>query len=78
MILFTVLASIITRGLRIRILHFTLHIPVISINFISQRGINNFVSFENGGVTDMNSLELSKTREVPVNLGSLNSAIQCT
>ena len=37
-------------------------------------GINNFVSFENGGVIDMNSLELSKTREVPVNLGSLNSA----
>jgi len=36
--------------------------------------INNFVSFENGGVTDMNSLDMPKTREVPVNLGSLNNA----
>jgi hypothetical protein len=37
-------------------------------------GINNIVSFENGGVIDMKSLDLAKTREVPVNLGQLNAA----
>jgi hypothetical protein len=40
-------------------------------------GINNLNSFENGGVIDKNSLgEFSsdKIRDIPVNLGSLNSA----
>jgi hypothetical protein len=37
-------------------------------------GINTLTSLENGGITDINLLEQSSTRDVPVNLGGLNSA----
>ncbi|MBK7131474.1 MAG: putative porin [Bacteroidales bacterium] len=39
-------------------------------------GVNNLVSYENGGITDVKELEKenTKTREVPVNLGALNKA----
>jgi hypothetical protein len=37
-------------------------------------GLNNIISYENGGITDLNDLENDKTREVPVTLGSLNRA----
>lgn len=37
-------------------------------------GVNNIVSYENGGITDFKELEKDKTREVPVKLGSLNKA----
>lgn len=38
-------------------------------------GINNIVSYENGGITDKDQLPLFETREVPVNLGGLNKAV---
>ena len=38
-------------------------------------GINNIKSYENGGITGRDTLSLFDTREVPVNLGSLNTAI---
>ena len=37
-------------------------------------GINNLTSYENGGITGKDQLELYATREVPVNLGALNKA----
>jgi hypothetical protein len=37
-------------------------------------GVNNIISYENGGITDIKELEKDKTREVPVKLGSLNKA----
>jgi hypothetical protein len=37
-------------------------------------GVNNIISYENGGITDVKELENDKTREVPVKLGSLNKA----
>ncbi len=39
-------------------------------------GVNNITSYENGGITGTDQLPLyeEKTREVPVNLGSLNAA----
>lgn len=37
-------------------------------------GINNLLSLENGGVTDKTQLSTFKTRDVEVNLGSLNKA----
>jgi len=37
-------------------------------------GVNNLSSAENGGIIDKDQLELYETREVPVNLGSLNSS----
>lgn len=37
-------------------------------------GVNNLNSAENGGIIDKDQLELYETREVPVNLGSLNSS----
>jgi hypothetical protein len=37
-------------------------------------GINNLISFENGGVTDMNQLNQASNRDVPVNLGGLSTA----
>jgi hypothetical protein len=38
-------------------------------------GINNLVSYENGGITGKDQLHLFSTREVPVNLGGLNKAV---
>jgi hypothetical protein len=37
-------------------------------------GINNLTSYENGGITGTDQLSLLATRDVPVNLGSPNSA----
>ncbi len=37
-------------------------------------GINNILSYENGGIPGIDQLSEYETREVPVNLGSLNSA----
>lgn len=37
-------------------------------------GINKIISYENGGVTDIDQLNEFKTRDVPVNLGALNTA----
>jgi len=37
-------------------------------------GINNIISYENGGITDAEQLGLLPTREMQVNLGSLNTA----
>ena len=37
-------------------------------------GINNILSHENGGITGIDQLSQFETREVPVNLGSLNMA----
>ncbi len=38
-------------------------------------GVNNITSYENGGITGTDQLQLyEETREVPVNLGSLNTA----
>ena len=37
-------------------------------------GVNNLISFENGGITDRSKLDLEKTRDVPVNLGGLDKA----
>ena len=37
-------------------------------------GLNNIISFENGGVTDNNQLNQPRTRDVPVRLGALNKA----
>ena len=37
-------------------------------------GINNITSFENGGITSKTKLEQKSTRDVPVNLGSLDKA----
>ena len=36
--------------------------------------MNNIISYENGGIIDNNDLVNDKTREVPVNLESLNNA----
>jgi hypothetical protein len=38
-------------------------------------GINNLVSYENGGITEKDQLHLYTTREVPVNLGGVNKAV---
>jgi hypothetical protein len=38
-------------------------------------GINNLVSYENGGITKKDQLPLYTTREVPVNLGGVNKAV---
>ncbi|MDO9341623.1 MAG: putative porin [Bacteroidales bacterium] len=37
-------------------------------------GMNNLISYENGGITDKSQLNMSDTREVPVNLGGLDKA----
>ena len=37
-------------------------------------GLNNMISYENGGITDKSELDQPKTLEVPVNLGGLNKA----
>ena len=37
-------------------------------------GLNNIISFENGGVTDNNQLNQPRTRDVPVRLGALDKA----
>jgi hypothetical protein len=37
-------------------------------------GINNILSLENGGVTDLNELGKGNPNEVPVNLGGINNA----
>jgi len=37
-------------------------------------GINNLISYENGGITDKSQLNMPDTREVPVNLGGLDKA----
>ena len=37
-------------------------------------GLNNLISYENGGITDKRQLNKSDTREVPVNLGGLSKA----
>ena len=37
-------------------------------------GMNNLISYENGGITDKSQLNTSETREVPVNLGGLDKA----
>ena len=37
-------------------------------------GVNNLISYENGGIPDFKELEKDKTREVQVNLGPLNKA----
>ena len=37
-------------------------------------GINNLTSYENGGISDNEQLKLLETRDVPVNLGGLNTA----
>jgi len=37
-------------------------------------GLNNFTSYENGGITDKAELNQDNTRDVPVNLGGLNKA----
>ena len=37
-------------------------------------GVNNLNTAENGGIIDKNHLKLYETREVPVNMGSLNSS----
>jgi hypothetical protein len=37
-------------------------------------GINNIISYENGGVTDITKLSQPNTRDVPVSLGGLNKA----
>lgn len=37
-------------------------------------GVNNIISYENGGIKDIKELEKDKTREIPVTLGPLNKA----
>jgi hypothetical protein len=37
-------------------------------------GINNIISYENGGIINKDQLSLFQTRDVPVNLGGLNEA----
>lgn len=37
-------------------------------------GINNLISYENGGISDNSDLNQSKTRDVPVRLGALDKA----
>jgi hypothetical protein len=37
-------------------------------------GLNNLISYENGGITDKSQLDKADTREVPVNLGGLDKA----
>ena len=37
-------------------------------------GLNNFTAYENGGITDAKELETLDTRDVQVNLGSLNNS----
>jgi hypothetical protein len=37
-------------------------------------GLNNLISYENGGITDKSQLNKPETREVPVNLGGLDKA----
>lgn len=46
--------------------------PVYKLYFSA--GINNITSYENGGITDINQLNQFETRDVPVNLGGLNTA----
>ncbi len=38
-------------------------------------GINNIISYENGGITDINELNQPDTRDVPVKLGGLDKAV---
>jgi hypothetical protein len=38
-------------------------------------GINNLISNENGGITDINELSQPNTRDVPVKLGGLDKAV---
>jgi len=43
-------------------------------NIYFSAGINSITSYYNGGITDINELNQSNTRDVPVNLGGLNTA----
>ncbi len=43
-------------------------------NLYFSAGINNITSYFNGGITDINELNQANTRDVPVNLGGLNTA----
>jgi hypothetical protein len=42
--------------------------------FYFSAGINNLLSYENGGITAADQLALFETRDIPVNLGGLNKA----
>jgi hypothetical protein len=43
-------------------------------NLYFSAGVNSITSYFNGGITDINGLNQSNTRDVPVNLGGLNTA----
>ena len=55
------------------ILHASYSGPKYKVYFAG--GINNLVSYENGGITGKDQLELFDPREVPTNLGGLNKAV---
>ncbi len=57
-----------------RLLHFYSSYTGPKYKLYFSSGINSLTSSENGGITDNEQLGLLETRDIPVNLGGLNTA----